>query len=625
MENFKKKEKIFANISHISEELKKEGYIEENNSINEKNPISLKSQHFESFLKKIKNDSSKLKNKNNINKEDKVNNENFIKNQNYIANFSVINGISNFQNNNYIKKKFCNLTYYNTEKNLNKMKVYSNLKNGKNINISLKTKFIKEGKIRQNRERNKIQKIDSSNNNAEIKLNKIIQNTTFLSPNNSNKNNLNIYRNKSRNKSNLFMIKHHSQNIEGYLGRKELNGIPFTFESIMVHNNIYSNKSEKKRHEIILDEFIKLRHYIEGQPENKLMFIKDFLNKYHIEYEKYNKEKLLSFCDFLCYHDKNVIICFLKPYLDIKNMVHEILNNIDKINKLLGIEKDAKNNEIKEEVIPKENNYNELYKYSSPCMLENNLYINKRNMENNKIKYYTKESLRQNHRYENNLTENEETLKETKIKLRDLEHQKKLHIPDKNYIFRNDLLIKDMNKEMNILKNKFEQTLYNRSFPIRNKYGSQDNYKNDNNGNEKESKIKNHIIFSQFKDKPKNMKKIEEDIFNNFILSNEKERNNSIKFILMKKENDIENNKKNNLSNLNKKYSMDEIIKRLYYKPMKIKFDINEVIRKNKITEYYALKLAKHNKFLNDINNNSYFLRNNNLKKESEKFILKDK
>ena len=93
----------------------------------------------------------------------------------------------------------------------------------------------------------------------------------------------------------------------------------------------------------------------------------------------------------------------------------------------------------------------------------------------------------------------------------------------------------------------------------------------------------------------------------------------------MKKEDNY--NEINNKYNLINRYSMDEIIKRLYYKPMKIKFDINEVRKNNKITEYYALKLAKHNKFLKDINDNSYFLnlnKNNFCNIESENNILKD-
>ena len=370
----------------------------------------------------------------------------------------------------------------------------------------------------------------------------------------------------------------------------------------MVHNNIYSNKSEKKRHEIILDDFIKLRQYIERQPQNKLKFIKEFLNKYYIEYEKYSKEKLISLCDFICYYDKNIISSFLKPYLDIKNMIIDLLNNIDRINNILKNKNDENYNEIKEE-LKNDNNYIGAYRYSSPNIIEDNLSGNK---ENYKIKFYIKENVRKkkyNNRYDNELIKDEKELKDIKIKLRDLEHQKKLHIPDKNYKFRYDLIIKDMNKEMNILKNKFEHTLYNRSFPIKRKYNSQKSSKNNEN-----IKIEIPIIFSQHNKKPKNFEKVEEDILNLFELSNKINKNNSQKFMLMKKEDNYnEKNKINKKYDLTNRYSMDEIIKRLYYKPMKIKFDEKEIIKNNKITEYYALKLANYNKFLKDINDNSYF------------------
>ena len=56
---------------------------------------------------------------------------------------------------------------------------------------------------------------------------------------------------------------------------------------------------------------------------------------------------------------------------------------------------------------------------------------------------------------------------------------------------------------------------------------------------------------------------------------------------------------------------------------MKIKFDMNEVRKKNKMTELFALELAKHNKLLKDINDNNYFLKNkNNENKEIETNII---
>jgi len=629
-------------------------YIYKNNiSFQEDNKnLSLKNQHFENFTKKIirNNNISKINQlRQENNKELKYyNNVNSIPNKNYLMNPSLIKSIINFENTNIfnysnnIKNKYNNLytssnftqkrinIIDNINNNNNNIKLFPNLKenqNINNINNSLKNISLYEERSEDNNYQN-----NNINNNETLKIkaktpNQIFLNKTYELNNNKNKYKANDM--KSRNKANLFLAKHHSQNTEGYLGRKEINGIPFTFESLMIHNNIYANKSEKKRHEIILDEFAKLRQYIERQPENKLIFIKEFLYKYYIEYDNYDKNQLLALCDFICYHDKYAISSVLKPYLDVKNMIIELLNNINEINNILRIKSDKNNdiNNINNNIILEEINSNNesvnteekalinLTRYSSPIKIENDKNIN----ENIKINFYIKDNIQKNklnNRYEQSLIDDEEALKNVKIRLRDLEHQKKLHIPDKNYQFRHDLIIKDMNKEMKILKNNFEQTLYNQPFPMRKNFQSKNNYISDEY---KISKIKTPITFSQFQKRPKNLKKLIAEISNNLALSNKINKNNSERFMLMKNEKEKEKEKeniynKNNKANSMIKYSMDEIIKRLYYKPMKIGFGLNEVRKNNKITEYYALKLAKHSLFMKDINENNYFLKNNNLK-----------
>ena len=629
-------------------------YIYKNNiSFQEDNKnLSLKNQHFENFTNKIirNNNISKINQlRQENNKELKYyNNVNSIPNKNYLMNPSLIKSIINFENTNIFNysnniKNKCNNLYTssnftqkriniidNINNNNNNIKLFPNLKenqNINNINNSLKNISLYEERSEDNNYQN-----NNINNNETLKIKAKTPNQIFLNKTyelNNNKNKYKINDMKSRNKANLFLAKHHSQNTEGYLGRKEINGIPFTFESLMIHNNIYANKSEKKRHEIILDEFAKLRQYIERQPENKLIFIKEFLNKYYIEYDNYDKNQLLALCDFICYHDKYAISSVLKPYLDVKNMIIELLNNINEINNILDIKIDKNNdiNNINNNIILEEINSNNesvnteekalinLTRYSSPIKIENDKNIN----ENIKINFYIKDNIQKNklnNRYEQSLIDDEEALKNVKIRLRDLEHQKKLHIPDKNYQFRHDLIIKDMNKEMKILKNNFEQTLYNQPFPMRKNFQSKNNYISDEY---KISKIKTPITFSQFQKRPKNLKKLIAEISNNLALSNKINKNNSERFMLMKNEKEKEKEKeniynKNNKANSMIKYSMDEIIKRLYYKPMKIGFGLNEVRKNNKITEYYALKLAKHSLFMKDINENNYFLKNNNLK-----------
>ena len=631
MKNTKKNE-ISKNNKYLKHSFKNENMIEKSTS--EEKPLSLKYQHFEIFSKKNSDISkiNKLRQQNLLNERE---NKRYIQNNKFLINFTQIKSVLNSQNKDIkiSKDRYNNLnTYSNTEKDINIINSLNKSSFKKNINliknkdkrISLKNKILNEENTKD--EKDNLQNIIQINKKI-FDLKSKTLNKTFLIKSNSNKTNNKIINvEKSRNKANLFLRNHHSQNSEGYLGRKELNGVPFTFEPIMVHNNIYSNKSEKKRHEIILEEFTKLRQYIERQPEKKLIFIKEFLNKYYIKYEEYSKNQLSSLCDFICYHDNNAISSILKPYLDIKNMIVELLNNIYIVNNLLGIKQSMKNNEIKEAIISEETNsnndskfYENLSRYSSPNLIENSDGIN---TENTKIKFYTKENFRKQ-KYENSLTDNEEILKEIKIKLYDLEHQKRLHYPDKNYPFRNDLIIKDMKKEMDALKNNFEQTyMNNKSFSIKKILKTQNNF---NNSNDKiYSKIKNAITFSEFNKKPKNIRGIEEEIYNKFIISNRTNKNNLPRFMLMKKDDSYIN--KNNISNIKNinKYSMDEIIKRLYYKPMKIGFDINEIRKNNKITEYYALKLAKHNQFLIDINNNNYFKNKNIENKPSQQYILKD-
>jgi hypothetical protein len=341
---------------------------------------SLKKLHFSSFTKQmIKSDNTIKKNylnsENNLEKTLQYNkNTNSILKSNILINNSLVQTIISFDkyNSNYNAKKKIRNKYNNlyTSSNIRKSKKKidnSDINNAKKLpNLKLignSKKTLKNKSLSEINEEN----ISEINQKEKLKYKAKTPNQTFLGKIknyiNKKKYNMNNFNqdNKSRNQANLCFMKYHSQNTEGYLGRKEVNGVPFTFESLMVYNNLYSNKSEKKRHEIILDEFSRLRQYIERQPENKLIFIKEFLNKYYVECEKYEKSQLLSLCDFICYHDKYVMSSILKPYLDIKNMIIDLLNNISEINKKLGInnnKKDEENSNIISEVINSNNDDN---------------------------------------------------------------------------------------------------------------------------------------------------------------------------------------------------------------------------------------------------------------------------
>ena len=636
MENVKTvDETIEVNKDFLKDE--KENNFDPNKSAQK--PISLKFQHFENFTKKALENNSSQTNKNEPSKENKMYNMDIIKHKKYLMNFSSLKSFPTIQTrykNTITKDTRCKTlnTWTNTRANLSNI---NKDKNRSKISLDIRNRNMRRKKLNdKNIENNfkssyKIIKIKSKTPNQIYTVNK---------NNESTDTNYTIH--KSRNQKNILLPKTqtNSQNVDGYLGRKDLTGVPYTFEPIMLFNNDYSNKSEKKRHEMILDEFTRLRQYIERQPTNKLKFIKEFLKKYYVEYEKYTDEQLSSLCDFICYPDKIAISSILKPYLNMKDMISELIENIDKTNAKLGIKNNKdKDNEIKEEEETfdverlgkylKEDNDNclitvkqfdnedpqSLNRYSSPNLKENEKNNYKAICENNRkeaiIKYLNKKY--NNNRYESNIAEEEEALKEVKIKLRDLSHQKKLFVPDKNYPFRYDLIINDMNKEMNILKYNLEQRLFFQKFPKRNIY----NLPKNNNFN---IISRNQIMFSQYNKRPKDLNKIQEII--NKVIADNKMNSISNGYINLPKDDSNQNNRVNTHTNSLGKYSMDEIKKRLYYNPMKIKFDLKEVRKNNKLTEYYALKLAKHNKFLKDLNDNSYFKNKNIENKESEKKIL---
>ena len=605
-------------------------------------PISLKFQHFENFTKKALENNSSQNNKNESSKENKIYSIDIIKHKKYLVNFSSLKSFptiqTRYKNTNTKDTRYKSLnTWTNTRAELSNI---NKDKNRSKISLEIRNRNMRRKKLNDKNIENyfkssyKIIKIKSKTPNQTYAVNK-----------NNESTDTNYTISQSRNQKNILLPKtqSNSENVEGYLGRKDLNGVPYTFEPIMLFNNDYSNKSERKRHEIILDEFTRLRQYIERQPTNKLKFIKEFLKKYYVEYEKYTDEQLSSLCDFICYPDKIAISSILKPYLNIKDMINELIENIDKTNAMLGIKKNNKDkdkdNEIKEEEETfdverlgkylKEENDNclitvkqfnnedpqNLNRYSSPNLKENEKNNYKAICENKRketvIKYLNKKY--NNNKYESNIAEEEEALKEAKIKLGDLSYQKKLFAPDKNYPFRYDLIINDMNKEMNILKYNLEQRLFFQKFPKRNIYNS-------NKSNNLNIASKNIIMFSQYNKRPKDLNKIEEII--NKVIADNKINSISNGYINLPKDDSNQNNRLNTHTNSLGKYSMDEIKKRLYYNPMKIKFDLKEVRKNNKLTEYYALKLAKHNKFLKDLNDNSYFKNKNIENKESEKKIL---
>ena len=128
---------------------------------------------------------------------------------------------------------------------------------------------------------------------------------------------------------------------EGFFGRKNKDNLPNFFPSISVCQNEYASKSEKERHEKLLDEIGKLNFFlsITNDKEKKILIIKDFLIKFHIiDLNNYKEEQLLNLEKFI--NEKNFSV---EPFKDIKTMIKNIL--------------DEKNNNKKRKNVSKSLNY----------------------------------------------------------------------------------------------------------------------------------------------------------------------------------------------------------------------------------------------------------------------------
>lgn len=124
-----------------------------------------------------------------------------------------------------------------------------------------------------------------------------------------------------------------------FFGRHKIDNLPYIYDISSTYMNNYYNKSEHKRHEIIIDELCKLRSYLIKYPNNNnLEIIKDFLFKHNIQnLGKYSNFQLLQLGKFVCQDDIYKINSLLKPYLHVKDMIYDILNNsIDLNNKFSG-------------------------------------------------------------------------------------------------------------------------------------------------------------------------------------------------------------------------------------------------------------------------------------------------
>ena len=209
-----------------------------------------------------------------------------------------------------------------------------------------------------------------------------------------------------------------NSNILGYYKRKALDGGNI-LNTASLNKNDYNSKSEKQRHIQILNDLNILKGNIEKNNIQKTLYIRDFLNKYNINY---NDKQLTLFGKFLDDFNIKKYETFLEPKFSIKNMINKIFNEEEKF-KLDNKEKKILIPElnIKTSIQNKENNKKEIESYS--------LY----NRDKQTNKNYKEKSL---------------NLSNTNSFLKEMEKQKLVFKPHKTYLSNYKLIIKDIGKEI---------------------------------------------------------------------------------------------------------------------------------------------------------------------------------
>ena len=414
------------------------------------------------------------------------------------------------------------------------------------------------------------------------------------------------------NKARMKLAKNNIKNsiIEGYFGRRMKTDVPCLFDISSTFYNNYSNKSEKERHEVILNELNKLKAFLFNDRKNKIQIFKNFLIRFNYkDIEKLSEEQILSICDFICINDNEVLFHLIKPYLKSKDIIVDLINNLvvlttetkdktlegktDKFdsqdiinNKDDGsllktkLRKNGVKNLIKSKKLSKTQNYfyNKMKRetYNSPLYIP---FKSHREMENKTLK------------------KNFFDLSNTNSLLKFLNYQKKIQLPNKYYSLDNNLLINEISKEIRELKNNFDMSIHNnqiKKFALFKKKGISQSSLNDNKKNSEFKINDDKNIFSktsiQFKKKAnqKNDEKIKPNI--NIISLNKKN---------LDKLRNIASHSKTMDKKVNKKIEkdLDKINERMYYKAINYEFGYKQIKDFYKITEVAALNFAKKKKF----------------------------
>ena len=401
--------------------------------------------------------------------------------------------------------------------------------------------------------------------------------------------------------------------IEGYFGRKIKTDFPCLIDISSTFYNNYANKSEKGRHEVVLNELNKLKAFILNDPKNKIHIFKNFLIKFSFKnIAQLSDEQIKSICDFICINDNDVLFHLIKPYYKSKDIISDLINN------LINLIKDNRDISFNEKAEKGESQENENKNDGLLLKIKLNKNIkNKKQLSKNLIKmkkmsktqnYFYNKMLKetykspfytpfQSHKVAENKIKNKNfvDLDDTRSLLKLLSYQKKIQLPNRHYSLDNNLLINEISKEIRDLKNNFDKSKTKNIF---NKY----------------SLIKNKGIFNSSIEDKKMESSIDKNIFSK----------TCVKFIKNKtKQNKIEKNPPNmNIISLNsknleklrnlvsnskiidnrnnskdKENKLNEINERMYYKQINYEFGYKQIKDLYKITEVAALTFAKKKKF----------------------------
>ena len=495
--------------------------------------------------------------------------------------------------------------FYGTEKlnEKNSLNIYTNrTKKDKNIKL-------KKNDYHYN---TKYEPSKISNNYIKFNANKEYSKLSQKIESNNSKEN-----HKDINKPKIKLSKNKINDItEGYFGRKLKSNIPYLFDASATFYNNYSNKSEKSRHEAILNELNKLKAFINNDPNNKIQIFKNFLIKFNYKnLKEITDEQILSICDFVCINDNDILFHLIKPYFKSKDIISDLINNI------IFIIKDRK-----DIILDKKDDHSdsqEIFNKDDGALLKDKIYKKAQNQKHILVKNLKIRNISKTQNYFYNKMQREKykspfyipfkshrvmesntkkknlvDLNKTNSLLKLMSYQKKMQMPEKRYSLDNKSLINEISHEIKELKDNFNKTLSINQFkkyamfkkkgitPVEDNKASYDFKLNDNTNIFSKTAIQYHK--KNGNENNKNKKSIPNISLNNKNLKISQNINDNSKSI----------NKKKN-ANLEKR--LNEINKRMYYKAINFEFGFKQIKELYKITEVAALNFAKKRKF-NKIN-----------------------